>query len=126
MLQRGKVYLVGAGPGDPGLITVRGLNLLRQAEVLIYDRLVHPDLVAEAPDDAVRIYVGKESGRHCMSQDRINRLLVTSAQDGALVVRLKGGDPFVFGRPWLKRVFPLRLFLVSARRSPSPRMRAFR
>ena len=61
MLQRGKVYLVGAGPGDPGLITVRGLNLLRQAEVLIYDRLVHPDLVAEAPDDAVRIYVGKES-----------------------------------------------------------------
>jgi uroporphyrinogen III methyltransferase/synthase len=77
---------------------VRGLNLLRQAEVLIYDRLVHPDLVVEAPDDAVRIYVGKESGRHCMPQERINRLLVTSARQGALVVRLKGGDPFVFGR----------------------------
>lgn len=94
----GKVYLVGAGPGDPGLITVRGLQILRQAEVLIYDRLVHPDLVAEAPASAVRVYVGKEAGAHCMPQSQINRLIVASARQGALVVRLKGGDPFVFGR----------------------------
>ena len=92
------VYLVGAGPGDPGLITVRGLNALRQATIVIYDRLVHPSLVKEAPPTAQCLYVGKESGIHCVPQGQINQLLVKYAGQGERVVRLKGGDPFVFGR----------------------------
>src|SRR4029453_12609578 len=92
------VYLVGAGPGDPELITVRGLNAIRQATVIIYDRLVHSSLVAEAPPQARRIYVGKESGIHYVPQGQINQLLVNYATQGERVVRLKGGDPFVFGR----------------------------
>jgi uroporphyrin-III C-methyltransferase len=95
---RGKVYIVGAGPGDPGLITLRVLELIRICEVVVYDRLVHPDLLQEAPAEAERIYAGKESGAHAMCQENINGLLAKLANIGKVVVRLKGGDPFVFGR----------------------------
>ena len=94
----GKVYLVGAGPGDPGLITVRGRRLLERAEVVVYDRLVHPALVALAPPGAERIYAGKEEGGQGPSQAELNQLLIARARAGRTVVRLKGGDPFVFGR----------------------------
>ena len=94
----GRVSLVGAGPGDPGLITVAGRERLRRADVVVYDRLAHPALVAEAPADAERIYVGKAPAEHAVTQDEIGRLLVDRARAGKRVVRLKGGDPFVFGR----------------------------
>lgn len=94
----GTVFLVGAGPGDPELITVRGLRLLKRAEVLVYDRLVHPDLVAEAPATAERIFAGKRRGIHALRQEDIQALLAEKARQGKTVVRLKGGDPFVFGR----------------------------
>jgi uroporphyrin-III C-methyltransferase len=94
----GCVYLVGAGPGDPGLLTVRGLTLLRRAEVVVYDRLVNPDLLDEAPPAARRIFVGKRAGGPCRSQAEIDALLIAQARLGRRVVRLKGGDPFVFGR----------------------------
>ena len=93
----GSVALVGAGPGDPGLMTVRGLALLRRAEVVVYDRLVDRRLVREAPR-ARRIFAGKASGDHALPQDEINALLIRHARRGRRVVRLKGGDPFVFGR----------------------------
>jgi uroporphyrin-III C-methyltransferase len=86
------VYLVGAGPGDPGLITARGLELIRTCDVLVHDRLVCDELVEEAPEDAIRI------GRERLDQDEINRLIVRYGRRGLEVVRLKGGDPFVFGR----------------------------
>jgi uroporphyrinogen III methyltransferase/synthase len=92
------VYLVGAGPGDPGLITVRGLEAIRRAEVLVHDRLVNPALLEEAPASALRVFAGKHAGAHCLPQERINALLVEHARRGRIVVRLKGGDPFVFGR----------------------------
>ena len=92
------VYLVGAGPGDPGLLTVRGAEVLRSADVVVYDRLVHPSLLDHAPADAERIYAGKSPGSAEMSQDGINALLVDRDRAGSTVVRLKGGDPFVFGR----------------------------
>jgi uroporphyrin-III C-methyltransferase/precorrin-2 dehydrogenase/sirohydrochlorin ferrochelatase len=94
----GRVYLVGAGPGDPRLITARGLEVLRRADVVVYDRLVSPALLDEAPADAELVYAGKAPGGHCMQQEGINALLVREAQLGKAVVRLKGGDPFVFGR----------------------------
>jgi uroporphyrinogen III methyltransferase / synthase len=94
----GRVVLVGAGPGDPELITVRGLGWLRRAEVLVHDQLVSPALVDEAPPTALRIFAGKSGGRHCVAQSAINALLIHHAEAGRLVVRLKGGDPFVFGR----------------------------
>ena len=92
------VYLVGAGPGDPDLITVRGKRCLEQAEVVLYDRLVDPVLLSYAPEAAEMVYVGKRSAQHTVPQDGINALLVEHALAGKRVVRLKGGDPFVFGR----------------------------
>jgi uroporphyrinogen III methyltransferase / synthase len=96
--ETGVVYLVGAGPGDPGLVTVRARELVAGAEVLVYDRLIPPGLVDEAPASCERIYAGKLPDRHVLPQAEINALLVARARAGRRVVRLKGGDPFVFGR----------------------------
>jgi uroporphyrinogen III methyltransferase/synthase len=94
----GIVFLVGAGPGDPGLITLRGLELLRTTDVVVYDALANPRLLREARSDAELVCVGKRGGCHTMKQEEINALLVAKAREGKTVCRLKGGDPFVFGR----------------------------
>jgi uroporphyrin-III C-methyltransferase/precorrin-2 dehydrogenase/sirohydrochlorin ferrochelatase len=94
----GTVFLVGGGPGDPGLITARGADVLRTADVVVFDRLVSPALLELAPPHATRIYVGKEPGKQAMGQPEIDTLIVEHARLGGTVVRLKGGDPFVFGR----------------------------
>lgn len=94
----GKVYLVGAGPGDPDLITVKALRLVREADVILYDRLIPESLLGEARDGAELIDVGKTPTKHRFSQDEINRLLLEHSTQGRVVVRLKGGDPFIFGR----------------------------
>ncbi len=94
----GKVYLVGAGPGDPGLITVKGLECIQKADVIIYDYLAAEVLLHHARKNAELIYVGKKGGDHTLAQDKINELIVEKALSGALVTRLKGGDPFIFGR----------------------------
>ena len=95
---QGKVFLVGAGPGDPELITLKALRCLHQADVVVYDRLICPDLLNEAPSCAEQIFVGKTPRQHSIQQEEINALLVHHARQGRIVVRLKGGDPFVFGR----------------------------
>lgn len=95
---KGMVYLVGAGPGDYRLITLKGIECLKRAEVVVYDRLADERILAWAPADAERIYVGKASSHHTMRQEDISALLAAKAQEGKTVVRLKGGDPFVFGR----------------------------
>jgi len=92
------VYIVGAGPGDPELITLKALNALKRADVVVYDRLISRGLLKLIPERAERIYVGKHSGWHTASQSRINKVLIEMAMQGKSVVRLKGGDPFLFGR----------------------------
>lgn len=94
----GKVYLVGAGPGDPGLFTIKGLELLRKADVVMYDALANPELLKECRPDVEVIDAGKRARDHHLSQWQTNELLVKYAKEGKLVVRLKGGDPFLFGR----------------------------
>lgn len=96
--RRGKAYLIGAGPGRADLITVRGLTLLRRADVVIYDRLIARELLDEIRADAEEVFVGKESGHHTLPQSQINEILVDRVRQGKQVVRLKGGDSFVFGR----------------------------
>jgi uroporphyrinogen III methyltransferase/synthase len=95
---KAKVYLVGAGPGDPGLITVQGKACIQKADVIIYDYLASPALLKYAGKSAERIYVGKKGGDHTLSQDEINALIVEKAKSGGIICRLKGGDPYIFGR----------------------------
>ena len=94
----GKVFLVGAGPGDPKLLTVKAVELLKEAEVVIYDRLVNESILNLANPKAEKIYVGKRTGKHEVPQEKITELIIEKAQSGGKIVRLKGGDPFLFGR----------------------------
>ncbi|HJY12997.1 MAG TPA: SAM-dependent methyltransferase, partial [Flavobacterium sp.] len=93
-----KVTLVGAGPGDPDLLTLKGAKALAEANVVLYDALANEEILAYAPKNAIRIFVGKKIGNHAYTQDQINQLIVDNALTYGSVVRLKGGDPFIFGR----------------------------
>ena len=97
-IKPGKVYLIGAGPGDPGLMTLKGKEILSKADVIIYDYLANKIFLEYAKPQAELIYVGKKGGDHTMGQADINRLIVKTSQTGKSVARLKGGDPFIFGR----------------------------
>ena len=94
----GKVYIVGAGPGDPELLTLKALRLIKSAEVILYDRLINQEILLFAKPDCELVYVGKEDGKHTIEQEKINELLLRYAHTKEVVVRLKGGDPFIFGR----------------------------
>ncbi len=94
----GKLTLIGAGPGDPGLFTLKGVKALEAADVVLYDALVHPELLNYAREGVEKIFVGKRAGKHSLIQDEINKLIVEHASQGKHVVRLKGGDPFIFAR----------------------------
>ncbi len=121
----GFVSIVGAGPGDPDLLTVKARRAVEEADVVLHDALV-PDSILALAVRAVRVPVGKRAGRRSTAQESIHRLLVKFARRGRRVVRLKGGDPFVFGRsPFRRRVFRSRSFPVSAPRSPRRRSRGF-
>lgn len=97
-MEYGKVYLVGAGPGNPELLTLKAVEVLKKADVVVYDRLVNREILKLAPERAEKIYAGKASGRHTLTQEEINNIIVRAALHGKTVVRLKGGDPFLFGR----------------------------
>ena len=97
-MDRGEVFLVGAGPGDPKLLTMKAFELLKEADVVIYDRLVSESILKLVPKNAEKIYVGKSSKKHELTQEKITELLIEKALEGKKVVRLKGGDPFLFGR----------------------------
>jgi len=94
----GKVYIVGAGPGDPELITIKGLKAIKKADVILYDRLIPRELLNHARKDCELIYVGKQRGKHTLTQEEINKLLLEKAKENKVVVRLKGGDPYIYGR----------------------------
>lgn len=96
--KKGAVYLIGAGPGDPELLTVKAYRIMQQADVVLYDSLVSEDILDSCSQQATKIFVGKRCDDHALPQEEINQLLVTQAQAGKCVIRLKGGDPFIFGR----------------------------